>query len=93
MEDKKAASKNHQLRLINREALHLEGVIEVESFDEHEIILETDAGVLEIRGRDLHVRELNVDSGHLSVDGFVQALEYTADPGAKRRSLLGKLFK
>ena len=86
MEDKKLA--NHEVVLLNRERLTVDGIINVESFDEHEAILETEAGVLEIRGRQLHVKELNVDVGSLIIEGFIQSLEYTAEPGSKGKAYL-----
>jgi sporulation protein YabP len=58
-----------------------------------EVILETEAGVLEIRGKGLHVRELNVENGNLTVFGFIQSMEYTADPGGKKKGLLSRLLK
>ncbi|NLJ85670.1 MAG: sporulation protein YabP [Firmicutes bacterium] len=86
--------KKHQIMLQNREKLSIDGVLNVESFDDLEIVLETDAGVLVVRGEGLHIRELNLDSGSLSVMGHVSTLEYTGEVGAKKgRGFLGKLFK
>ncbi len=93
LDDKKVAGNKHEVVLLNRERLTVDGIINVESFDEHEAILETEAGVLEIRGRQLHVKELNVDVGSLIIEGFIQSLEYTAEPGSKRKGLFGRLLK
>lgn len=93
LEDKKLATKKHEVTLLDRERLTVDGILNVDSFDEHEAILETEAGVLEIRGRELHVRELNVDVGSLIIEGFIQSLEYTAEPGSKRKGLFGRLLK
>lgn len=88
--------KRHQFTLKQREALSVEGVINVESFDDQEVHLETDLGMMTVRGDDLHIKELNLDGGGLQVQGFVRSIEYTGDgPRQKDRGkgLLGKLFK
>ncbi|HHV93030.1 MAG TPA: sporulation protein YabP [Firmicutes bacterium] len=89
-----AVRKRHQVTLQNREKLSIDGVTHVESFDDMEIVLQTDAGTLVIRGEGLHIKELNIDSSNLAVTGHVTAMEYTDEAGDKKgRGLLGKLFK
>lgn len=86
--------RKHNLSLRNREALGVEGVVNVESFDNTEIIVETDAGVLFVRGEELHIKELNLETGVLQVTGHVHALEYVGEALAKKgRGFLGRLFK
>ncbi len=95
MEEKKVIPrKKHQLVLKNRESLNIEGVVNVESFDEQEVMVETDTGNLIIKGSDLHVKELNLDNSTLQLDGLVRSMEYTGEgPGGKGKGLLGRLFK
>jgi sporulation protein YabP len=86
--------KRHQLSLRGREALTVDGVVNVESFDEKEIVLETDEGDLTIRGDDLHIKELNLDTGSLSVEGFVHSLEYADNRAAKKTGgFFSRVFK
>lgn len=93
MDDKRLGVK-HQISLVEREKLSIDGVVNVESFDDREVILETDLGGLIIQGEELHIRELNLESSNLIVDGYVQSLEYTGDSLGKRgKGLLAKLFK
>ena len=94
------ARRKHALSLRHREALGVEGVLNVESFDDTEVVVETDAGVLFVRGEQLHIKELNplagleLDPGPLQLTGQVHALEYAGDgPAKKARGLLGRLFK
>src|SRR5690606_8848128 len=69
-DDKKTVvRRKHQLSLQNREALHMEGVVQVESFDNQEVVVETDAGMLLVRGEDLHIKELNLETGALQLTG------------------------
>ncbi|HHT27746.1 MAG TPA: sporulation protein YabP [Firmicutes bacterium] len=86
--------KRHQLTLKARESLGIDGVVGVESFDDQELVVETDQGVLLIRGEGLHIRELNLESGTLHADGLVRVMEYAGDSLGKRgKGLLAKLFK
>ncbi|MDD2430252.1 MAG: sporulation protein YabP [Firmicutes bacterium] len=84
--------KNHQVVLKNRQELGVEGVVSVDSFDDEEVVLETEEGLLVIRGDNLHVSQLNIDAGKLSVTGSVRTLEYLGDSGHKS-GFLGKFFR
>lgn len=93
-EKKVVMRKRHQLALKGRESLNVDGVVNVESFDEKEIVLETDEGVLLVRGEELHIKELNLDTGSLAVDGFITSLEYAEDKLAKKAGgFLSRVFK
>lgn len=90
----KAERRPHQLSLKKREELAVDGVNNVESFDETEIVLETTLGVLIIRGEGLKVKELNIETGSLSVSGRVEGLEYAGETfREKGRGFLGRLFR
>ncbi|MGI6566055.1 MAG: sporulation protein YabP [Limnochordia bacterium] len=95
MEERQLAiRKRHQITLQNRERLLIDGVTHVESFDDMEIILQTDAGTLIIRGEGLHIKELNIDSSNLAVIGHVSAMEYTSEAGDRKgKGFFGRLFK
>ena len=53
----------HKVTMNNRRSCSLTGVNDVLSFDENEIILETEQGMLMIRGMELHVNRLTLDKG------------------------------
>lgn len=94
VEDRGMEKRDHQLTLRRREDLILDGVLNVDSFDDAEIVVETVAGGLLIKGDDLHITQLNLDGGSMVVHGYVDLLQYTGEtPGRKSRSLLGRLFK
>ena len=61
----------HKLILNNRRTCNLTGVNDVLSFDEREIILETEQGMLMIKGNELHVNRLTLDKGEVDVDGRI----------------------
>ncbi len=94
MEEKKTIKpKNQTLILDNREKLSVTGVVDVESFNEENIIAVTDIGVLVIRGTELHINKLNLDSNELVVEGDIFSLEYTDGENTKSKSFFGKMFK
>ncbi|NLM68549.1 MAG: sporulation protein YabP [Firmicutes bacterium] len=89
-----ASSGRHQILLVQRERLNVDGVLNVESFDDREIVLETEEGGLFIRGEDLHINELNLETSSLVVVGYIKTLEYTKDSfGQKSKGLFAKLFR
>lgn len=87
----------HRIVVTNREQATVEGVIHVDSFDDSEIILETDLGMMAIRGEDLHIKQLSLDEGYLSIEGVVKTVDYLEDGVAggrgKSKGLLDRLFK
>ncbi len=87
--------RTHKLMLNNRRTCNLSGVNDVLSFDEHEIILETDQGMLMIKGSDLHVNRLMLDKGEVDIDGKFDSFTYSEQTsiGAKGESLIARLFK
>lgn len=82
----------HQVVLKNREKVIISGAAEVDSFDEHRVVLITELGVLVIKGNALHIQSLNVESGDVSVNGHIDSVDYIeAQP--QNASFWGKFFK
>jgi sporulation protein YabP len=96
LEEKKkiAEAASHQLSLSNRNLLGVEGVQNLGSYDQEQIIMETSFGVLEVKGERLHIQQLNLDQGKVLIDGEIDSLIYSHnDPAKKGRGFLGKLIK
>ncbi len=93
MEDK--MGKKHTVNLVDRERLSISGVLEVFSFDEEMIELETSKGYVDVRGEGLHIVKMNIDDGEVSVEGIITDLIYhdSQGPGKKKGALMSKLFK
>ena len=66
----------HRITLEGREKLTVDGVEDVERFDESCIIMSTCAGTLIVTGEGLHIDKLSLDGGELHVDGRIDGLEY-----------------
>lgn len=86
--------KRQEIKMLNRKVLEISGVLNVESFDSEEFLLETDSGFLTIKGSNLHMKNFNLEQGMVAIEGLIDALAYldTGNP-QKSKGLLGKLFK
>lgn len=73
------AQQPHRLTLDSRSRLSITGVLEVESFDDTEILLTSTRGPMSIRGQGLHLQQLSIDGGQVLVDGSVDAISYEDD--------------
>ncbi|NLZ92882.1 MAG: sporulation protein YabP [Firmicutes bacterium] len=85
----------HRLVIDNRELLDVTGVVHVDSFDDEEVVLETEQGLLAIRGEDLHIKQLNLEKGELAIEGLILELAYSEDKRIRDRGkgLFERLFK
>ena len=84
----------HRLTMEQRRECKLTGVVDVQSFDENTILMETVDGMLTIRGTNLHVGRLNLEKGEADVDGTVDSLVYSDKNtlAKKGEGLLTRLF-
>jgi sporulation protein YabP len=87
--------KAHEIKIVSRKKMDITGVINVESFDSEEFLLETECGFLAIRGQNLHMKNLNVENGLVSIEGLVMDMAYVdhISGGDKAKGFFSKLFK
>jgi len=91
-----ADAEGHVVTISNREQVSIDGVIHVDSFDDQEIVLDTDLGTLSLKGEDLHIKQLNLDNGYLEVEGVVNSVTYSLRSqgrGAKTKGLLERILR
>ncbi len=81
------------LILENREKLTISGVIDVLSFDDQIVIVETELGMLTVKGEDLRINKLSIDTQDIIIEGNISNLSYSEKEEKKNSSLLGKIFK
>ena len=93
--EEKSGSRPHACFLQNRAAANLTGVREVVSFDENQVILDTDMGILTMKGKELHVSRLTLEKGEVDVDGSVDSLIYSSNEAYHKsgESLFSRLFR
>lgn len=88
------SSPRHEMSIFNRNAVHLSGVLNVESFDSEEFLLETECGYLAIRGQNLFMKNMSLESGEVSIEGTIYDLSYMeGDSSDRGKGLFGRLFK
>lgn len=83
----------HKVLIFEREAMSIDGIIKVESFDEEEIVLDTTRGIMAIKGTELHIKQLNLNDGTVEIEGIVDIIEYVEDEAKKGRGFFSKLLK
>lgn len=78
------------LILENREKLTISGVIDVLSFDDQIVILETELGMLTIKGEDLRINKLSIDTQEVIIEGSILGLNYSEKDNKKSREFTRK---
>ncbi|MFF2484456.1 sporulation protein YabP [Paenibacillus sp. NPDC058071] len=94
MNDPIKGQKRQEVKMLNRKLLEITGVLNVESFDSEEFLLDTELGFLAIKGQNLHIKHLTLEQGLIAIEGYVHSLAYLdGNAGGKTKGLFGKLFK
>ncbi|MBV7276769.1 sporulation protein YabP [Clostridium thailandense] len=90
----KIEEKKSLLSVENRKRLVLNGVVEVISFDEEQIVLNTNLGTLNIKGQGLKMNKLDVQNGDVIIIGTINSCIYTNSEIKKQKaSIISRLFK
>ncbi len=95
-DDKKIINSNviQNLILENREKLNITGVLDVLSFDDQMVIVETELGLLTVKGDNLRINKLSTDTEEVTVEGKIINLAYSEKTTVgKDGSLFSKIFK
>ena len=96
VEERKLMNTNmiQNLVLENRNKLSISGVLDVLSFDDQIIIVETDLGMLTVKGDNLKINKLSIDTSEVIVEGEILSLSYSQKEFEKKgEGLLSKIFK
>lgn len=95
MAEEKKRSGRHTLTMEEREKMQIGGVLEVLSFDEEGVMMETTCGLLVLKGAELHIGRLDLEEGEVTVNGTIDSIDYSdgSASGGRAHPLLGKLFR
>lgn len=97
IDDRKLNNNNNVIQnlvLENREKLSISGVLDVLSFDDQVVIVETELGLLTVKGDNLRINKLSIDTSEVVVEGEIYNLAYSENDLDKKSSgILGKIFK
>lgn len=90
MDDRKNMPQNNgnviqNLILENREKLTITGVVDVLSFDDQIVIVETQLGLLTVKGEDLRINKLSIDSLEVIIEGQIYNMGYSNDEIGKKK--------
>ena len=84
----------HNLLLENRNKLNISGVLDVLSFDDQIVIVETELGLLTVKGDNLRINKLSIDTSEVIVEGDIISLIYSQkELDKKGEGFLSKIFK
>lgn len=96
LDDRKINNSNivQNLVLENREKLSISGVLDVLSFDDQVVIVETELGLLTVKGENLRINKLSIDTSEVVVEGEIYNLVYGEnDLDKKTTGIFNKIFK
>ncbi|MBV1816699.1 sporulation protein YabP [Clostridium cochlearium] len=92
--DIKKTDDRSTLKIENRKKIFLDGVLDVISFNEEQIILNTNLGTLHIKGEELKMSKLDVQNGDVVINGTINSCIYLNKENKRNKEkLLSKLFK
>lgn len=93
--EEKLNRRPHKLDISNRTLGSVTGIQDVVSFDENQVILDTDMGLLTIKGKSLHVSRLTLEKGEVDIEGTFDSLVYSSNENFRKsgESLFNRLFK
>jgi sporulation protein YabP len=83
------------LILENRGKLSISGVLDVLSFDDQVVIVETELGLLTVKGENLRINKLSIDTSEVIVEGDITSLSYSENKSVDKSkgSIISKIFK
>ena len=82
------------LILENRQKLSVSGVLDVLSFDDQVVMIETELGLLTVKGENIRITKLSLDTAEVIIEGEISNLSYSQNKQDKTSgSLLSKIFK
>ncbi|MDP4144508.1 MAG: sporulation protein YabP [Bacillota bacterium] len=90
----KIEDRKSNLTLENRRKLSLSGVVEVVSFNDEQIILNTNLGTLTVKGDGLKMNKLDVQNGDVVIVGSINSCVYSGSEKKKENdSIISRLFR
>lgn len=81
---------SHRLTLVERNKLTVTGVMEVVSFEDTAVVLQTVMGTLVVQGDQLQLKTLSQDGGQVEMEGTVSSLAY--EQTRQRGGLLSRFW-
>lgn len=95
LEERKIATNVIQnIILENRNKLSISGVLDVLSFDDQMVVLETELGLLTVKGENIKINKLSIDTSEVIIEGEIFNIGYSEkNMSEKDSSFIRKIFK
>ena len=95
LEERKSVNSGliQNLILENREKLSVSGVLDLLSFDDQVVIMDTELGMLTVKGDNLRINKLSIDTSEVIVEGNIYNMAYSEEHGYNKSGFLSKIFK
>lgn len=85
---------SHDVKIVDRNFIHLTGIVKITSFNDEEFLLESNMGHIHIKGSGLEVIKMDTSDGNVKIKGHLNSLTYLENKQkVKEDSLVAKLFK
>lgn len=93
--EEKQLPRAHKIAVVGRNSGTITGVSDVLSFDENEIMVDTEMGMLTLKGRQLHISRLSLELGEMDMEGKIDSFVYSEKGHKKKQegSLISRLFR
>lgn len=82
----------HDIILRSRKRMEMNGISEVSSFDEKEIIAQTNGATISIDGVGLKIEKFDAENTELVINGLINGIFYYTKEQKKKRGIMG-IFK
>lgn len=80
--------------LENRGKLNVTGVLDMLSFDDQVVIVETELGLLTVKGENIKINKLSLDTSEVIIEGSINSLNYSENNNEKSSGgIFSKIFK
>ena len=76
--------------LKGRREMKIDCVVDVESFDESLLVLQSSEGEITVEGRELKVEVLDIEKGIVELKGQIDGLYYSSDEKKTKKGLWGR---
>jgi len=92
-EHKSGGGSGHSIVIDEKQRVVINGVEDVDSFDENNVVLLTNLGMLSLTGADLHMSRLSLEDGQMIIEGDIIGLAYSDMDTRHQGGWLGRLFR
>ncbi|MBO5439321.1 MAG: hypothetical protein J6A53_01535 [Clostridia bacterium] len=83
----------HDAIIKSRKRLEMSGINDVSSFDDTEILVQTDGSGISIEGEGLKIERFDAENGELIVNGLINGIFYFVKDVTKKKKSITNLFK